>query len=292
MATRKRLTLDVWIHNAMSDEKDGRKCSMIALVHTVGAQQKEIHHVKFGSGKGWTPEELANIFRQRAEGFAQDLSGTQTFLLLAFYGKSEPETSQPFTVSPIIDHQNPIPSEPATSEGRVQQLMRQGEMMFQQVYRRQQVMDDHSIAMLERMGRMNVDLMAQNQTFFNMVKEVLMEKALDTHKHRMDELGYARASEERKKLLGMVPSLINTLTGKDIFPQSTADTALLEQIVENIDSDTIGMLGHILKPELVGPVMERFRQIQEKKRLEKEATIKALTAPAGLSGEDDAGGGA
>lgn len=291
MATRKRLTLDVWIHNAMSDEKDNRKCSMIALVHTVGAQQKEIHHVKFASGKNPTPEELANIFRQRAEGYAQDLSGTQTFLLLAFYGKSEPETSQPFTVSPIIDHQNPIPSEPATSEGRVQQLMRQGEMLFQQVYRRQQVMDEHANNMIDRQSRMMVDLMAQNRAFFDMTKELLMEKALDTHKHRMDELGYSRASEERKKWISYIPMLINTLTGKDIFPQSTADTVLLEQIVENVDENAIAMLSHVLKPELVGPVMERFTQIQQKKRLEKEATVKALTAPIGLSGEEDAGGG-
>jgi hypothetical protein len=37
--------------------------------------------------------------------------------------------------------------------------------------------------------------------------------------------------------------------------------------------------------------MERFTQIQTAKRLEKENTARALSAPQGMSGEDDVAGG-
>lgn len=276
MASRKRLTLDVWIRDAITDEKDGNKCSMIALVHLVGAQQKEIHSVKFASGKSWQPDELAIMFRGRAEGFAQDLSGAQTFQLMAFYGRNEAESFQPFTVSPVLDPNNPLPSEPATADGRLGQLMRQGEMLFQQVYRRQQVMDEHSNALISQQSRMMSELLGENRASFAIMKEMLMEKALDTHKHRMDELGYSRSSDERKKWIGMIPLLTNTILGREIFPQSNADTILMEQIVTNIDENAIMAMAQFVKPELMGPLMERFTQIQKKKTLEAENASAAM----------------
>lgn len=289
MAARKRLTLDVWIRDAMTDERDGRKCSMIALVHMIGQQQKEIHHVKFASGKSWQPDELASMFRGRAEGFAQDLSGSQTFQLLAFYGTKEAETFQPFTVSPVLDPDNLQPSEPATVEGKLQQHMRQSEMMFQQVYRRQQVMDEHAIKLIEMQSAQILNLTGENRASFALVKEVLMAQALDTHKHRMDELGYSRASEERKKWISYLPMLANTVLGREIFPQSNADTVLLEQVVEGIDENAIMMLAQFVKPELMGPLMSRFTEISQRKQLEAKNQSAAMTPV--LKGEEDIAGG-
>lgn len=88
MASRKRLTLDAWIHDALNDDKDNRKCSQISLVHMIGQTPKELHSVKFGSKAPAKAEDLAVMFRQRAEGYAQDLSGTQMFQLLAFTVKT------------------------------------------------------------------------------------------------------------------------------------------------------------------------------------------------------------
>lgn len=292
MATRKRLTLEKWIQDAMSSEKDDRKCSMIALVHVVnGVSQKEIQTVKFGSGKAPKPDELADMFRSRAEGFAQDLSGSQMFQLLAFYGRNEPEDSQPFTVSPALDPNSSLPSEPATEAGKLAQLMRQGEMQFQAMMRQTIALSEAQSRFMEIQSRTVADLHAQNQAYFNGTKELLMEKALDTHKQRMEELGYARSSEERKRWMSMIPLLANTILGKEIFPQSKADTVLLEQIVENIDENAVMALAQFVKPELMGPLMERFTQIQTAKRLEKENTARALSAPQGMSGEDDVAGG-
>lgn len=291
MATSKRLTLDVWIQNAMSDEKDGRKCSMLALVHVIGSSQKEVASFKFGSGKNPTAQELADNFRSRAEGFAQDLSGTQMFQLLAFYGKNEPEAFQPFAVQPAIDPLNPLPSEPATESGKLAQIMRQSEMQFQAMMRQTIALSEAQTNFMMLQARMVADLHAQNQAYFQGTKDLLMEQALNTQKHEMERLQYARSSEERKKWMTMIPLLANTILGKEIFPQSNADTVLMEQIVESIDQDTIMVLGQFVKPELMGPLMERFTQIQAKKRLEKENASRALLAPSSVSGEDDAGGG-
>lgn len=291
MATRKRLTLDAWIHDALNDDKDNRKCSQISLVHMIGQTPKELHSVKFGAKAPAKPEDLAVMFKQRAEGYAQDLSGTQMFQLLAFYGKNEPESFMPFTVTPHVDPTNVLPSEPATPEGQRQQDMRRNEMVFQQMLRQQQVLNDHSTSVMAQQTRMIAELLSENRASFNIVKEMLMEKALDTHRHQMEALTYQRQSDERKKWLSYIPMLANTVLGKEIFPQSNADTVLLEQVVESIDENAIMALAQFVKPELMGPLMSRFEEIQKKKMLEAQNKVHALQPVKGVEPEDDTVGG-
>jgi hypothetical protein len=72
-----RKTLDMWIKEALTDpDKDG-KCSMISLVHMVGAQEKEIHTTKFSPGKTWDDKELASIRRNVGSGHPSGKSRPQ-----------------------------------------------------------------------------------------------------------------------------------------------------------------------------------------------------------------------
>jgi len=270
--TRKSLT--TWIREAMTDtEKDG-PCAMMSLVHMVGLQREEVHTVRFGT-KEWTPEALSEMFSNKANAFSQDLPGVQTFKVLAFYKgrdgncKSEHEASHHILANQNFENQDLVTEAP-DDRGRTQMTMRHGEMLMQQVYRRQEVLDNYTLRLIEHQGNMIAKLSKENSDAFEIVKEMLMKKALDDHEHRMKELQFTRSAEERKKLLQFAPALINSILGKEVFPQSTADTALVEAIADNIAEEDIVKLSGIVPPQLLGPLAARMAEHEEKKRREKE----------------------
>ena len=297
-----RKSLAKWIDEALTDtDKDG-PITAIALVHMLGQQRQELHMVKLGSTSNTSGEALEKLLKGKAEAYAQDLDGVQTFALLAFYGKSNTEQAiMPFKVLPQVNPETAgLATEPPTPEGRMQQRMRWDDALQMQVYRRQQVMDDHSIRVMERMdsmlGRaqsMNESLMRENMEAFTIIKEMLNERALGQHNRQMEQLQFQRATEERQKLLKFAPVLINTILGKEIFPQSTADTALIESIAENLDDKMISKLAEMELPqEVMGPLAARvMKAMEDKEKREAEARkAKELPAYRGPAEEDVTGG--
>ena len=296
-----RKTLAKWIEEALVDpDKDGQ-ISAIALVHMLGQQRQELHTVKLGPTGNYTGEGLEKLLKGKAEAYAQDLDGVQTFALLAFYGgKNTEQAIMPFKVLPQVNPETAgLSTEAPTAEGRMAQKMRWDDALQMQVYRRQQLMDDFSIRMLERMDTMlghsqshNATLMKDNMEGFTIIKELLNERAVKAHNFAMEQLKYQRSSQEREKLLKFAPALINTLLGKEIFPQSTADTALIETIAENLDEGMITKLAEVgLPQELMGPLAARvMKAISDKEEREKQAA-KQLPKYSGTA-EEDIGGGA
>jgi hypothetical protein len=290
MAIRKgKKSLASWLDEAMSDQDKDGSLSMIALVHMVGLQQKELHVTRFSSGKQWSPKDLATMFQDKAETYAQDLPGIQTFQLLAFYGKDQPEAYLPFTINQNIEPANGLGTEPPNEQGQRQQSMRHTEMLLSQVYRRQQVMDDHSMRMIERQGSMIERLVQENQEAFSIMKEMMMEAATQNHERRMRELEFERSTAERKKWLSYAPALLNTVLGREIFPQSTADTALIEAVADSLTEEDMMKLASTLKPELMGPLAHRLTQYMQKKNREAEEA-KKLAQLRSPDPENDAAG--
>lgn len=290
----KRKTMNVWIREAMNDaDKDGQ-CVMMSLLHMVGSQSRELHCTKFSGSKSWTPDQLADMFRSKAETYAQDLPGVQTFNLVAFYGTStEPQAFYPFLVKPESDGAGLVTEAP-TEMGRLQQKMRWEEGLLSQVYQRQARQDEFMMRLLENLAKQNAALMTENHDAYTIVKDLLMQKGLDDHNRAMQQLQYQRDSEERKKLISFAPVLINTLLGREVFPTSTTDSVLIDQIAENITEEQIAMLSQFIKPEVGGPLAERMRAHLEKKRKEEEAQvrIKGMLANQGLDPLADAAGNA
>ena len=286
-----RKTLDMWIREALSDPDKDAKCSMISLVHMVGSQEKEIHTTKFSPGKAWDEKELADMFRSKANGYAQDLPGIQTFQLLAFYGdKTVPQAFQPFTVNP--GEQNAhlgLGTEAPTETGKIQQMMRWNDQLLSQVYRRQAVLDEHSMRIIDRLATHNERLTHENQDAYTIVKEMLMEKALNEHNRKMELAKFERETGERRKWLSFAPVLVNTVLGREIFPQSTADTVLIETLADSVTEDEIKMLSQFLKPEIAGPLAARMDAYMEKK-LKEQAAIKSIAALKSPDPEADAAG--
>jgi len=269
-----RKSLDAWIQEALTDsDKDG-EVSMMMLVHQVGQQEREIHTTKFAASKKWKSSDLAKMFMGKAETHAQDLPGYQTFCLKVFYGgRSQEEAVLPFGVRGKTDHDGA--TEAPTPEGRTMQSMRHGEALFGQTYRRQQQQDDYAIRLLEVQNRMLVTAMQENRDMFSIFKEVMLQQATNQHQHRMEELQFQRGSEDRKKLLQYLPILANTIMGREVFPQSTEDTALVEGVLDQLTADDAQVIASMLKPELQGPFMHRIEK-HIKKRDAENVSRKAL----------------
>lgn len=276
-----RKTMDHWIRESLTDpDKDG-PCTMLSLVHMVGMQQKEIHTTRLGGGKSWTEKQLSELFRDKASTYAQDLPGVQTFNVLAFYGgRTTPEASFPFLVNPEAA-QHGLATESPTEMGRLQQKMRHEEAGMQQIYRRQQVLDEYSLGIIEKQGVMIAGLLEENRDAFQIVKEMLMEQATQRHTREMERLQFERATAERKKLMAFVPPLVNTVTGKEVFPQSTSDSALIEMAAETLSEDKIQQLAAILPPELLGPLAARMAEHLQKKRAAEEQKDRLLSMNGG-----------
>jgi hypothetical protein len=296
-----RKSLAKWIDEALGDKEKEHTISAFALVHMVGQQRQELYTMKISPTGSYDGGSLEKVFKGKAESYAQDLGTVQTFALLAFYGKNTEEAVQPFTVTP---ESNPatmgLTTEPPTVEGRVQQRMRQDDALFIQVYRRQQTMDDHSIRMLDAQDRMLArsqamveKLQAENMDAFVLVKELLAAQANDSHKLRMEQLAFQRSTNEREKLIKFAPVLINSILGKEVFPQSTEDTVLIETIAENLEEKHIAKLAELdLPPMLMGPLMGRVMKAMEQKEQREAESKKQLPAFKGSAEDDVSGGGA
>ena len=297
-----RTTLDKWISDAINDPDKDAKISQIMLVHMQGGhQQLEIHTFKF-AGVTTTPKELADMFRGKAETYAQDLDGRQMFQLLAYYGKGESEARHPFVCTRATDPtQGGLMTEPPDATGQTMQNMRHKESahtaisgLLGQVYARQQAMDNHSMRMIEQLSQMNSHLTAENFQNFGMIKELIFKLADDTHKYRIDEVKAQQSAETRKQLMRMAPALLNSVTGREVFPQATEDTALIESIVENLQPDQTEMLPMVLQnlgipAALLGPLMARITKSLARRREEQEA--RAQLPKFNGSPEADIGGG-
>lgn len=281
MARRKSLA--DWIQDAMHDMNQTGPISQIVLCHMVGAQKQELYVAKLNKGgQVPTPRELSELLRGKAEAYAQDLPGIQTFQLMAFYtGTDEPKAFQPF-----ICGENKDPSmlglvtEPADEKGALGQRMRWNDGFLSQIFQRQAVMDNHAMAMITKQGEQIEKLMDDNQSAFEIVKEMIQERIMNDRDHQMKVLQYQRSTAERAKWLSFAPALVNTVLGREVFPQGTEDTALIESVAASLGEEDVMRIGSVLKPEVMGPLMNRFVKYQEKQKRDAEnaaSAVKMLT---------------
>jgi len=270
-----RKSLENWIHEALTDaDKDGR-ISMLSLVHMTGMQESVLHSTKFTGENVYSAKDLAAMFRGKAETYAQDLSGVQTFCLLAFYGgRNEPEGKQPFTVTPQ-NQSNGLTTEAPTEQGITQQRMRHTETGMSMIFNRQAHLDTFSLGLIREMMTANISLARENREGFSVVKEMMMEMVTKNHERDMEKLKYERETAMFQKAMQYAPGLINQIVGKQVFPQNTEDTALIDSIAEHLANSpngeqAINMLGAVFPPQIVGVINARLTRAIEEKRLAAE----------------------
>lgn len=275
-SVRQRKTLESWLRDALTDADKDAPCTLLSLVHVQGQHQKELHSKKVSPGMPLP--ELAGLFRGKADAYAQDLPGLQTFAILAFYGKSEPEASLPFTVQgdygldPVAGTFAPTPT------GEKQMGMQFAQAALAMAFGQTRMLLEAQNTLVATLGNRLDKAMDENHDAIDIVRELILSKAADTHQHQMDQLKFERRTTLLNKLVESVPLAVNTITGREVFPQTSTDTALIEQIADafaEMPDEAIGKLAAIMPPQLMAPLAQRMTEHLDKKRREKEAVREA-----------------
>jgi hypothetical protein len=291
---KKFQTLESWIEEALSDQDkmdalgNVKACTALAAVHVSanGVGTKSVHAIPL-TGKTHTPASLANKLIGKIQGFAQDLGqGPQQFLVHAFYGSSEPEATHPIRTldgDMVSGDDWGRVSETPNEKGITAQLMRHLEHK-----------DNMLMTVLQgtfgSWAKERHELQAEVNESYKIVREMMMNMESARHTQAMEREQYARTSQERKALMAMIPALANGLTGKEIFPKESADTALLDAMARRMTPDMVDaavQMG-IIPKEAHGAVVARIVEVREREIAEQREL--ARVPPASRSGADDVQG--
>ena len=300
MAYHGKHTLEKWVTEQLVDEsrtqlgEDGKEetatCRQISVCHMQGASPREIYTLKLDGSS--TAARIADLLRGKAESYCAEIPGQQTCCLQAFFGESgEAQAVKPFQVSPALSFgENGLATEAPTTSGMRQQEMRHNEtaikLGFDAMSRAFEMMArtvELTQKSHETLMKHNHELLEENLDATAVVREMTMNVMNERHTKEMELETQRRESEERKKWLSMAPMLVNTILGREVFPQGNADTALVESIAESLDEESVMKIAGVLKPEMMGPLMARFQGIIEKKTRQKQETKDAMELGAGAS---------
>jgi hypothetical protein len=276
MSQRKRKSLADWVEECLSNpemlEADPpKKLVMLSVVHVQGGGELELKSIRLNQTKTYDAKDLAETIESTAYHYGQDLHGVQLFKAYAFHGDSKTPTAiMPFRTTPPAA-EGGLMTEPPNAEGMKMQEMRWKDNWLSQVFRQQQILNDQSIRMIDMLGNQVSKNTHELHDAYSIVREMMIKDVELSHDKRMKELEFQRSTDERAKMMKAAPALINRITGREIFPQATEDTALVEMLAENITEDQVKMVSMALPAEVSGLLMARFKAALERKRKEKEA---------------------
>jgi hypothetical protein len=286
-------TLEQWIREALLDtDKEGR-CTAIALVHMMGAMEKEIHAKRLPDKVALDyAEELADLFRGKAESYAEGLAGAQSFQLLAFYAnRKQSQAAKPFIVQGYTQIEG-LSTEGPNATGLLQQLMRHLEVKGQTEVRKDSILLEYMSRTIDSQTTQMVALRRENIESFSMVKDLIVAMAGIKHDKRMEELAYERSSGERAMLYKMGPALLNAATGREVIPQATEDTGHIETLIDALIKKGPEAMQLVAALDLPPAALMAFSS-----RLERAMKARELNAHArspngvDIDGEDDVNGG-
>src|SRR5574343_109928 len=260
----------------VSDKQDlygVKKCTGFSLVHMRGGQEVELKTIKIGS-RQWEPKDLAELFESTAETFAGGVPGTQQFQVMAFYDDNErPQSFYPFRKTCDPEHDG-ITTEPPTPTGQLSQFMRHLEA-------KERMTSQYTVSIfsiLERTVKTQADRIAalEKEQFdaVDLAKEMILKSVAQNHDREMELLKAKQSAGDREQVLALLPAVVNRVTGKEIFPQATADTALFENLAGSLTEKQVQQLSSILTPEQWGLVAARLVDAVDKKVAKEEAEKK------------------
>jgi hypothetical protein len=259
--SRRRVTVEQWIAEALQDPDKGSPCTAIALMHVKGAGGEEEIHTKQLSGNTASYKSLADFFVNKATGYSQDLPGIQTFRLLAFYGKSEPQAAFPFTCSEgslTAGQETAFSKHEPTPTGVLGLLMAHVEKITAMNVQMVQTMAVNSL-------QKDREMMQERAEMNAIMRDMLLNMKKEDHAMILERAKYERETGERALLARLLPGMVNHLTGRELIPQSHADSELLDGIALRLDPEQVKMLvGLKLISEQEATIfIERIRRVRE-----------------------------
>jgi hypothetical protein len=288
-----------WITEQLGDTTQEGQLSLVGLLHfRAGGEEVEIHSMKVGAPKWGNAEVMASVLDGIATRHARGIPGAQQFQLVATFGGSgKPTRFLPFTKAGKLEF-GAIPGGLATEApsdvGARQQGMRLIEIIAQGSFSQNQHNAQTQAVIIDRLMKRQAELEGENRELFVALRDQLIEFMKLDHERRMKELEYTRSTEERRKLLQLLPALANAISGREVFPATAEDSAIVETLADNISEDELKMLAQVLgqkSPELAGLIMTRFAAIQKKKKEQAEEVAKLSKQATGrIDPELDAAG--
>jgi hypothetical protein len=293
----KRVLSDPIILRAETDKP--RRCTMLALLHVTGGRHDEVQSLKLGS-KSWEPKGLADMFNGIADEHAAGLassesgSGQESYRLVAFYDDMPDLEQNPLPLmrktgaSMLGEEGTAIVTEPPNARGETGQNMRERSAWMNFILEKDARLYGTMVNVIDRLSARLGTVERENQDAFTLAKEMILEKAADSHDQRMRELAFERSSEERARVMKALPPLVNRVFGKEIFPTSTVDSTLIESLVESLDEKTMSRVVEavlpVLPPETATLLMARFGDIQLEFNRRKAEAAKRAASKANANG--------
>jgi len=289
--SQKYTPLAKWIREALSDPDKGHACTQLVLLYKKSeGGTREVKTVRLG-GKTWDADELAKTIQGWAETYAQDFGGISHFEIQAHYGSPDNQSHHTITVADgeiVQGGRGRTVRENPDSTGLVAQAMRHTERTMEMMTA---MVQHHAAVTLQREQWMSAEmqrLREETNDAYTIVREVLMGKRKEEHEMEMQRIQIMKGLETQRKLMELIPALANTVAGKEIFPQSVADTALIEAIATKVPPEMIQQLASagVIPAEVMGPLMARFNDVLRKKQAEVEA-LKKLPPAAEVNGKSE-----
>lgn len=274
---KRRQTVDMWVQTIIAEVIDGRPCSAVTCLHLkgMGGATEEVVTRPLTDGP-INVKELADHLIGRAEGFAQELAGLQTFKLLAFYGTDEPRNPFHFTVSDgtVMSRTEAMQTahEP-TPTGLLGQLMKHNEQLVQQnmaLTQANMLLSQNVLTMcLGPQGIMAQSRQSELEAIA-VVKDATLGMLKERKEARLEELQAIQNLQTRKAIMEAIPHMVNRWTGHEVFSETANDSAIITKLAMKVtpqDLDMLVQMGKLSQEEAL-LLSARFAAIVEAKKKE------------------------
>lgn len=285
-----------WVRRCLLDQDKGAPCTAFALMHLqAGGHATELHAKPLPEKMPIEAvETIAELFEGIASSHAEGLPGAQQYQLLAFYGgRKQAQAFRPFIRQGYTELEG-LATESPGPNGVIAQSMRHLEAKGMAYIKGMTSLLEAQNRTIELQIMRENGLRAENAALFTGFKDLMMQQMTERHDRRMEELSYQRQTQERQMFMKAVPGLINSATGKDVFPQSVEDTGHVEALIEAAIKK--GPAGLALLQQLDLPAATQFSLASRFQRAlaEREAgtDARSLRHTNGIDPEHDVNGGA
>jgi hypothetical protein len=283
---RSKKTLEQWIKERACDpDKDGQ-LSAVALEHLSGNVGTVLHRKVIGQNS-INPKEIAEMFLDIARTHCQDLEGNHTFRFSAFYSNLEQAEAVYLFALQGQRQSDYLGNESPTKEGLLSHGLGYATRTTERAYSaidsammRMNALLDSTNQTMQILQSGHTRLMVENHTAYEMMKQLLLDKAMSEHQMEFEKFKYERATGERAKWLRMGMAAVNQISGREVFPSAEADHGLMEELAD-LPEDKLQKLTEALqdKPALLALIASRLEQVVDGgKKLTHHVEEKALAA--------------
>src|SRR5271157_6073283 len=274
-----KVLLGDWLAHAVSDPDKEGGCNAFVMHHTIAGGKKGdfVHKMARGSSE-WDLKKVEEVLEAKAAMFVQEKPGRQVFRVYPFYGgRGEAEGYFEFSKERQEEGVGSLTEEPDI-RGQTSQQIRHNEALGGLYVSGINQLMGHMLEHNRQLAQEASDLRRDNSQNFETMKGMVLQMESHAHEMKMREMEFERTSVFFRKASELAAPLLNTLTGREIVPQSFADSQLLEAIVVHMaaqedgtgSGDALYKMMETFPQHIQVSIMARASEIMKKKRLERE----------------------